>query len=119
MGYYVRFALDVMDNQQLRSAAPARVRCQGHEEIVRQLHEESEDARSAFKENGRPIEPLKWYDHEEDLKAFSLKHPNLLFKLSGEGEEAEDLWDKYFQNGKMMVCKAVITKPPFDPSKLK
>jgi len=42
-----------------------------------------------------------------------------MFTLHGEGEENEDIWDKYFLNGKCQVAKAEWTIPPFDPAKLK
>lgn len=59
---------------------------------------------------------LKWYDHEEDTKKISKKYPDFLFKLKGHGEEAGDVWLKYFLNGKMQ--KAKITFEEFDPQKL-
>lgn len=54
-------------------------------------------------------EPCKWYDHEKDMKALSVQFPAYAFFLSGEGEEAGDLWKKYFFQGKMQVAKAKIT----------
>lgn len=62
---------------------------------------------------------IKWYNHEADMRAFSKAFPDVVFKLGGCGEESEDIWAKYFQNGKMQLCKAVITIEPFDPKKLK
>lgn len=64
-------------------------------------------------------ESCKWYDCEKDMKSFSKSYPNVLFKISGEGEESGDIWVKYFQNGLMQTCKAEIVIPPFDPAKLK
>ena len=73
----------------------------------------------ALTEDGDTRESCKWYDHEEDLKVFSKKYPNVLFKLKGEGEEFGDIWIKYFKDGKCQVAKAIMTFPDFDESKLK
>lgn len=61
----------------------------------------------------------KWYEHQKDMKAISRAFPDVLFTLSGEGEEAEDIWKEYYLNGKVQVEKAVITTGKFDKSKLK
>ena len=62
---------------------------------------------------------IKWYDHEKEMRGYSQMYPNLVFKLSGEGEESGDIWVKYFKNGKMQVCKVKITFDDFDETKLK
>jgi len=60
----------------------------------------------------------KWYDHDKDMIKYSKKHPNVVFEIMGEGEEAGDLWYTYYKNGKMQFCKAVITYDEYDESKL-
>lgn len=68
---------------------------------------------------GNPFgESCKWYDHEKDMRSFSKKHPKTIFKLSGEGEEAGDIWHEYYLNGKMQRTKAKIVFEKYDPSKL-
>lgn len=62
---------------------------------------------------------IKWYDHESDLREFSKKHPKTLFRLSGEGGESGDLWNEYYKNGKMQLCKAKIVFDDYDFSKLR
>jgi hypothetical protein len=61
---------------------------------------------------------IKWYSHEEHMRQYSLKHPNTLFKLSGEGEENGDMWHEYYLNGKMQRARAKIVFDDFDESKL-
>ena len=88
-------------------------------ELIYQFREENEEAEYCLDEEGDSNESGKWYDHEEDMRAFSLKHPGVLFEMTGEGEENEDMWRKYFKDGKMQVCKARITFDDFDEKKMK
>lgn len=53
-------------------------------------------------------ESMKWYSHEKDMDALSLLYPNLLFTLSGEGEESGDMWRQYHRNGKNVYVKAKV-----------
>jgi hypothetical protein len=68
--------------------------------------------------NGNTYDACKWYDHENDIAEFSKIFPDVIFELSGEGEEARDIWKKYFKNGKIQICIAKITFDEFDESKL-
>lgn len=60
----------------------------------------------------------KWYSFEEDMIALSKEFPNLIFHLHGEGENAGDLWEEHFMNGKVQYCPAEITIPPFNINEL-
>lgn len=64
--------------------------------------------------------PVKWYDHDKDLKVLSLAFPTILFTLYGKGEDDDDMWVKYYRNGKMQKSQAEIkiTYEKFDPEKL-
>jgi len=62
---------------------------------------------------------VKWYDHEENMKELSLKFPNTVFRLHGVGEEQGDEWYKYFKNGKLQTCRAIITFKEYDEGKLR
>lgn len=70
-------------------------------------------------ESGNTIQEGKWYSHDEDLKAFSLKHPDIVFEIKGYGEDNGDIWVKYFKNGKCQECPAIISFEKFDEKKLK
>lgn len=54
---------------------------------------------------------VKWYDHEENMKEISKLFPDMVFQLRGQGEDPEDMWEKYFQNGYCEECRAEITIP--------
>ena len=41
----------------------------------------------------------KWYDYKKDIKAFSLKYPDITFLLEGDGEDFNDLWQEYWCAG--------------------
>lgn len=62
-------------------------------------------------------ESMTWYEHEIHVLGVTMKYPNLLFTLEGEGEETGDIWKKYFRNGKMVEVRAVVTFPEVDLDK--
>lgn len=68
----------------------------------------------AFGKNGDGGDNSKWYDLEKDMRELSKLFPNYLFTVHGEGEEAGDLWNKYFLDGKCQTAQAAITYEKFD-----
>ena len=64
-------------------------------------------------------EEVKWYNYEEQMKAYSKMYPELLFIINGQGEEHDDLFNAYFKDGKVQKCSAIITFDEYDESKLK
>ena len=62
---------------------------------------------------------VSWWDHEENMREYSMRFPNTLFILRGLGENGiSDLWVKFFKNGKMHEGKIEVTHEPFDENKL-
>ena len=61
----------------------------------------------------------KWYEHDKHMMEVSKNNPETIFILEGEGEESDDIWKKYYLNGKCQEARAVITFEPFDEKKLK
>jgi len=59
-----------------------------------------------------------WYDHEKDMRLLSTKFPDFVFWLSGNGDNCEDMWQKFFVGGQMQECYAQIVYDDFDPTKL-
>ena len=103
MGYITGYALDVI---------------KGDETLIGKFIDECEAASCAIDEYGDTLDYCKWYNHAEDLKEFSKKHPDALFMLSGEGEESGDIWKRYFRNGKSQLCEAKIVFEDYDENKL-
>lgn len=60
----------------------------------------------------------KWYDYEEDMCLLSSKFPDVMFELSGCGEEQGDMWISYFYQGKTQHCPAIITYDDLDLKKM-
>ena len=54
----------------------------------------------------------------DDMKELSLRHPEVVFTLDGQGEESGDVWRMYFKNGKFHKSEVTITYEAFDESKL-
>lgn len=105
MGYYTRYTLTQERN--LVSPATFAALIAGNEEASYAL---SSDGSSTGEES-------KWYRNEEDMCGFSQREPMVLFKLHGEGEEAGDIWDKYFAGGKKVHevrLVAELPKPDYD-----
>ena len=48
----------------------------------------------AINYDGDTLSEVKWYDYDADMKDFSKLHPELIFELSGKGEEDGDFWRK-------------------------
>jgi len=109
MGYRTQYSLELV--------VPNTVSYQ-YEDVISDLRSSNEGAKYALEEDGSTAEECKWYDHQEDMRAFSRKYPETVFVLKGEGEEAGDLWLRYFYNGKMQDAPANITYDAFDPKKL-
>ena len=42
-------------------------------------------------------EPLKWYDHCDDMIELAQEYPEMIFMLEGHGEDREDHWREYYQ----------------------
>ncbi len=63
-------------------------------------------------------QPMKWYDHDDDMRRISVKYPMVIFTLMGKGEESDDLWWKYYLAGRRQFAPAKIFYDSFNPLKL-
>jgi hypothetical protein len=135
MGYYTYFDLDIDDSQVKDQVEKKK---QSEIEEIQQSNISNELKKRLIKDVEKMYETsvvtkndvvnfltfnpfggqCKWYEHTEDMRNVSKKYPNVLFTLTGNGEEPEDMWVKYFMNGKVQIEKAVITYGKFDLKKL-
>lgn len=108
MGYETKFNLRVIINPSLDL----------EDDYVTEEHESNI---ADLYHDGYPIfeECVKWYSWEQDMRKYSLEYPDLLFELSGVGEEYDDVWKAYFKNGKHQYCHVQMTFDPYDENKLK
>ena len=56
-------------------------------------------------------DPIKWYSHNTDMLKLSSKYPLVEFILEGYGEERDDVWRKYYKNGKVKRIEPQIIWP--------
>lgn len=60
-------------------------------------------------------ESCKWYEWADDMATISKEFPNVLFTLTGEGEDSGDLWKAYCFNGEQELATAILTYPQITP----
>lgn len=105
MGYYTTFELGVDDT----GADPISL-AQFNKDIEEEYEFGSYDLQVKWLVN-RDCDNMKWYDWKEDVEKLSLRYPNLILWLRGDGEEAGDVWKAWFRNGKSVVVKPKLDFP--------
>lgn len=113
MGYYTHYSLKVE-----RFSSPAESAATA-DDIKEAYAEVAECSGELIDADGGCVEGGKWYTHAEDVSGVSKKYPDLLFTLEGSGENNDDMWIKYFLDGKMQESRAEITFAPFSKSLLR
>lgn len=111
MGYYTRHELEIKENRSNLS----------YDEVLKQTVEKLDELgviNYALDYDLAPYNDVKWYEHKRDMKQLSLEVKDVLFELSGEGEETGDAWKEYWINGKYQRCQAELVYPKFDEGKL-
>lgn len=113
MGYRTYYNLAITNSEQ------EPVSDEYSEKIIADLRwEEHSDVWYAIGEDGNSQQDTTWNDIDTDMKTFSLKYPDNIFEISGQGDESDDLWSTYYKNGKMQHCSVEFIYPPFDETKL-
>lgn len=106
MGYYTDYTLDVYQSQGSFD----------RDELNRAVMEIDGGTFEEWGDLSWYASDQKWYSQRRDMYELSLKFPNLLFRVHGNGEDEDDLWDEYWQDGSYEEQYAEI--PPFDPSQM-
>jgi hypothetical protein len=58
---------------------------------------------------------IKWYKCNDQMKEYSKEYPNLIFEITGYGEEVQDIWRTYYKNGKSQNERAIVSFAEFNP----
>jgi hypothetical protein len=132
MGYYTSYSLGIVVDANASLLGDSR-----RVEIMKHILEMAKDdnyywgifagsieeelAHSSKYDQWSAEESHKWYEYDQDMKALSLKFQDVIFMLHGEGEDEDDKWNKYYLNGRVQVCHAIvlIEYPEFDLNELK
>ena len=86
MGYYTQFSFDLIEGPE-----------EQFNELLKDI-DEMLDTDSEIMDTHAVL--TKWYSRDEDLKALSVKYPDIFFRVLGRGEEDLDLWQQYWHAGK-------------------
>jgi hypothetical protein len=73
-----------------------------------------ENASAAILPDGDSLNAAKWYEHENCLCAWSMRHPTTIFCLHAEGEDTDGIWDKYFMGGAVIHTEMYRGLPKVD-----
>ncbi len=110
MGYYTNYSLAIVIEEDEGKYTK--------KDIIKHLRREYEEAMRALDEEGNSLNEAKWYKSDDDMLEFSIRYPNILLVLSGQGQDDEDKWKCYFKNGKSKKIFAKVAFSRFTPEKL-
>lgn len=109
MGYYTNYSIEVVNAD--------KVTRERITEAAASLEYFDPDSPAELDALGNPFEYIEqdmytWYDYADDMRALSLKFPEMIFRVYGEGETNGDIWVHYFHNGTDQRNDAEIVFPP-------
>jgi len=121
MGYYTDYTLNIFSA--VRDLSGKIIGMEDGISPIMQQQIEAEIEKMNIFSDGNVLDSYyvnaKWYDCEDDMRLLSAKFPDIVFWLNGEGEGSDDLWQRFFVEGKIQECYAKIIYDDFDASKLK
>lgn len=95
MGYYTEYTVSVVKGE---------ISDDELEDLLSQF--------SLYSWEGSLTKEVKWYTHEEDMLKISRKRPDLILRVVGFGENRDDNWVEYYENGEMYRESIPIVIPP-------
>lgn len=103
------------------AAAPEVAVALDMEYLIFRLRKEVPNAKHYLNENGKPSGKAgQWDTLGEDMKPFSLKHPEILFRIDESYVYENTVETRWFiENGKAVNIEPVLTWPEFTPDMLK
>lgn len=113
MGYRTSYNLDIYNGD----GTPVKDEIKNN--LVKELQEESDDAKNALDGDGSYKMEIGSEDIVDDIQEFSKKYHELRFELNYTGDGDDDFGYIYFKNGKKQDDPAQITFDGFDELKLK
>lgn len=84
---------------------------QNEEQIISSLRGSNKVAYYALTEYGSSDEETSWIGCEEELKAFSLNYPGVLFQLDVDDERHSEYSREYYKDGQMQKVVAELVYP--------
>ena len=115
MGYYTYFSLEARHIKDRAEYDSIMDYMKNHELMQHEGEYGIFDEGKFYEEDGiayfDAYDEAKWYDHTYDMLKLSKAFPKVMFKLSGDGEERDDMWHEYFLNGNSELCTAQVIYP--------
>ena len=110
MGYLTKFTIKIVTGEDPEGPSS--------DKILSELRG-SCDALYAVDVMGHSSDSVKWYTMNDDMIKFSKCYPQIVFVVTGDGEEGDHFYRSYFLGGQSYSKKGAISYPPFDATKLK
>ena len=111
MGYYTTFSMTVdKDGDKIEDWIASHP-----EDIFRDVFEYMDGG------NWSSLESAKWYECDTDMAELSALFPDVLFAVTGIGEDTGDVWRTWYREGKILdkwIADIVIPEHPFSTTHL-
>lgn len=103
MGYYTNFHMEILDKDN-ELIDPNSVNYNKFRDAFNAIfygHIYDPESDTDYLEYFLDWYEAKWYEHDEDMRKFVEQFPEYKFVLEGRGEEREDWWVHWWEDGKL------------------